>query len=609
MTEYGSPWRKKYEQTLETQTRREKELGDQIKALQQALLQISLAADGLDHQLDSALAELRRQLRKPLSGLPAVSLVSETAERFDSRRGERSELLLQAFETLAVQLLQLELPREVNTAVKAFRKSLKDRIGHLQRYPNILEELAQLQRQALASQRAIKPGFWQRVSEQLPEALTGHPETDRPTHEPAHSRSDDKPEVSADMGLAESVPVERVSDDEKGRVIDSDYDEIRGELGVTGGDHPEAIFERPRHEPAFSRISARITNVLTDLIEFVEPSPCVEQKMVAARRRIDRGLNWFELVPALEDIRDLVMQAYVAAKGDFSRFLESVNHELSDIYQTLADSAETGHQIHQTGVKLEQQLVIEVDTLAESVASAADLDQLKQEVNDRIGAIRDALSHFRQQQTAVGSPAVEQLGELAARVQSMDNQMRHSRVAFEELQRRALQDPLTELPNRPAYNERIHHELQRCQRYGHSLTLAVCDIDQYKWLNDNYGQQAGNKILKLIAGAISKRLRQVDFMARYGIDEFVILMPETGAETALKTLDKIRQALANTPFHFKADPVQVTVSIGIAAFVEEDTAETLFSRADRALNDCKNNGSNQCKLNGFSVVPDTNQSH
>src|SRR5690606_34574310 len=100
---------------------------------------------------------------------------------------------------------------------------------------------------------------------------------------------------------------------------------------------------------------------------------------------------------------------------------------------------------------------------------------------------------------------------------------------------------------------------QRWRRYKHPLTLAICDLDHFKKINDSLGHQAGDRVLKVISRSIAKRLRQVDFFGRYGGEEFVVIMPETNSEQACSVLEKIRIAIAETAFNYKGQPLPITL--------------------------------------------------
>nr|WP_246481141.1 GGDEF domain-containing protein [Motiliproteus sediminis] len=176
----------------------------------------------------------------------------------------------------------------------------------------------------------------------------------------------------------------------------------------------------------------------------------------------------------------------------------------------------------------------------------------------------------------------------------MEEQAQRVQSHLEEQRLRALSDPLTLLPNRAAYDERVQQEYARWARYAGELTMVVCDLDHFKKINDGYGHLAGDKVLRVVAKILTRSIRETDFVARYGGEEFVILMPETDTDRAQQVMDKLRQTVAKSPFNFKGEPVRVTMSFGISCFGPNDSAETVFERADKALYQAKGEGRNRC---------------
>ena len=120
----------------------------------------------------------------------------------------------------------------------------------------------------------------------------------------------------------------------------------------------------------------------------------------------------------------------------------------------------------------------------------------------------------------------------------------------------------------------------------------MLDLDHFKRINDGYGHLAGDKVLKIIAAQLRKRLRPTDFIARFGGEEFVLLIPSTPLATGLQLAEKLRAAIEACPFHFKGEPVTITVSIGLAAFRGGDRSDHVLKRADEALYRAKHNGRN-----------------
>lgn len=152
---------------------------------------------------------------------------------------------------------------------------------------------------------------------------------------------------------------------------------------------------------------------------------------------------------------------------------------------------------------------------------------------------------------------------------------------------------MTGLPNRAAWSERLDLEVARQQRYGGQLLLAVLDVDHFKRINDSFGHLAGDRVLKIIANELRKRLRKTDFIARFGGEEFALLLPETPMDAGLRLLDSLREGIQACPFHFKGARLEVTLSAGLANFAEKDVAEDVFERADQALYRAKGAGRNR----------------
>ena len=239
-----------------------------------------------------------------------------------------------------------------------------------------------------------------------------------------------------------------------------------------------------------------------------------------------------------------------------------------------------------------------VDNITQAL-SENNIDTLKQAVESHVQQLQLALTQYSEQGASNDERDTlrKQLHSLSGKVKAMEKNEKSIRDKLEEETKRAMTDTLTSLPNREAYNDRIHQEIQRWQRYGNPLTIAIIDIDFFKKINDNYGHQIGDKVLKIVAMTVGQLLREVDFMARYGGEEFVVLLPETDADSALILLNRIRENLANKPLKYKEDKISLTVSIGISQFTEKDTTETAFARADEALYKAKESGRNLCIIN------------
>ncbi len=160
----------------------------------------------------------------------------------------------------------------------------------------------------------------------------------------------------------------------------------------------------------------------------------------------------------------------------------------------------------------------------------------------------------------------------------------------------AITDSLTRLRNKRYGLVRLDEAIYFAKRHRTGLALAMCDIDFFKRVNDEYGHQAGDTVLREISRRIEANLRRSDVAVRYGGEEFLVIMPQATAETMAAIGEKMRQAIAAAPVDMGAGqaPVAVTLSVGIAAFhAEKDTAESLIARADAALYNAKRGGRNR----------------
>ena len=178
--------------------------------------------------------------------------------------------------------------------------------------------------------------------------------------------------------------------------------------------------------------------------------------------------------------------------------------------------------------------------------------------------------------------------ELRARVERT-LRLARSQTALREL---AQTDPLTGLANLRAFRARLEDELKRARRYGTPLTCVMADMDQLKPVNDEYGHTTGDRAIAAVASVIASELRETDFGARYGGDEFVLLLPHTTADDGRVLAERICARLRDLTFEANGRPVPLGASFGVACLSEgaPDNAENLVRAADAALYRAKRGG-------------------
>jgi len=174
---------------------------------------------------------------------------------------------------------------------------------------------------------------------------------------------------------------------------------------------------------------------------------------------------------------------------------------------------------------------------------------------------------------------------------------RSLRAVNEENRRLSITDPLTGAFNRRHLMEQLPIEIERSVRYAHALSLLMCDVDHFKRINDTYGHQSGDVVLKRVVETIRGKVRGTDWVARYGGEEFVIVLPETPYTSALKVAESLRVALSQLFIESNGQDLSVTASFGVTgwdtAVPVASTVDAMVARCDASVYESKAAGRNR----------------
>lgn len=179
--------------------------------------------------------------------------------------------------------------------------------------------------------------------------------------------------------------------------------------------------------------------------------------------------------------------------------------------------------------------------------------------------------------------------------------------ANEEIRLLSITDSLTGCFNRGYLNEHFLHEVKRAQRYEHPLSIVLADVDHFKQVNDTYGHQFGDEVLKIFAHCLQKEIRKkIDWMVRYGGEEFLIVLPETNKPGAFSMAERLRRTVAETDVKAGGNELKITASFGGACFIFRDknatdiTLDQFIREADDQLYRSKKEGRNRINVIEFS---------
>ncbi len=219
-----------------------------------------------------------------------------------------------------------------------------------------------------------------------------------------------------------------------------------------------------------------------------------------------------------------------------------------------------------------------------------------------LGSTNGTLVNFRRVQRAVLRPGDKiTLGQTILKYEHRDIADRNF---YDEVYRMVTTDGLTGLLNKVTVMRQLGEELEKAQRYQRRLSVLLVDLDNFKGLNDTFGHLTGDRALQAVSKVMRRNLRRQDRVGRFGGEEFLVLLPETGARGAVVLADRIRCALEETVARSLHLECSITASVGVASFPSKGgNPRTLLEAADAALYRAKGKGKNRTELWRESMVP------
>ncbi|MBS55063.1 MAG: hypothetical protein CMI03_20185 [Oceanospirillaceae bacterium] len=437
-------WRDKYLDLLDQHEKLKTTAEEQHDQMRRGLVVVSLLAEGQSGNVDKSLNELREAIKPGGKGMSRVMDELETAvKRFESSSAAQAEVLLGQLSDAADKLGRCPLPRPLMKRIRQVRKDavkeLETWSGYttqLQSWIQVIGEIATLEGYDAA--RSSK--WWQRWF--------------KPT-EDGGSDADDTAE--------NETPAE---------------DEA---------------------EPGFSHIASEVTETLLNLLGQLVIPERLNYQSEGLKTRLQKGLNWYELVPLLEDATDFLLQCLGNSQTELEQFLQSLDQRLKAIQTLVSEASMSQSERRRARVDLDSMVREQIADIRSVVTGSGDLGELGTSVRDHLTMILQAMEKYQQDEEEREQKLEAKLKLLQERLNEMEAEVKESRLAIEEQKRKATHDPLTGLPNRDAYQGRLEEELVRRHRYGGNLALIVADVDHFKKINDNYGHLAGDRVLTLIA--------------------------------------------------------------------------------------------------------------
>ncbi|MET0280686.1 MAG: GGDEF domain-containing protein [Steroidobacteraceae bacterium] len=349
--------------------------------------------------------------------------------------------------------------------------------------------------------------------------------------------------------------------------------------------------------PLLTPLSAEesMRSVLSRMVDEVRVEPLLKEAAADINRQLRVPLVMEQLPALVERVGGLLvlrMRELDKARRGLELLLSQLIRQLDALNEHIAGTQEEETR-RKSSDTLDLQISGEVRALTVSVDTGLDLSLVRRQVRDRLNSINQHLQNFQAREEERARQSRERTMMMRVRMEEMETEAKSLQARLSDEKRLSLLDTLTQIPNRLAWEQRMVDEAERWKRFRQPTCIAAWDIDEFKLINDRFGHKAGDKVLCVVAETLASGLRGSDFVARYGGEEFVMLLPGTPLVDGVRLVDKLREAIARTGFHFRGAPVSVSISCGITLIQEGDGENEAFDRADKAMYRAKEAGRNR----------------
>ncbi len=594
MTGPEENWKKRYQDSVSTTERKEVSWSKKEGELKRCISRLSFLGESINRDLDSKLEELRNRVRGEDNIVQLVRLIDIIVDKAEKARScENDEPIstigFDAAPYLVQWLESLPFSKSQNRSVSKLTKSFSK--GELS--PQLMSEYQELLATALnqVGGEDKSAGMFSRLlgkggaSVDAPDAASTNDNSEQLTSKeaiPGTSLFLFMLDILSDLdckAVALGDLAKRAETLESEAELQSLTQEVVSLLGTGDDDFVPA------------------DQALIELVERLDISPEMREPAKALKSKLLDGVTKGELPAILDSLISLLGQAQQQAeqeRQEVERFLLKLTEQLLTLDKELVDIGADGGSISTASRSFAKQVQDHVTDVQDTVSSATELSGLKESVTEQLHQLQERLKEHKDREENRISEFEGRIDQLKGRIGEMETYADELSESVEAARAEAFKDALTGLNNRGAFDLKLKQEFVRWSRYDYPMSLIVLDVDLFKGVNDTYGHLAGDKVLQVIGKLMRSATREVDFPSRYGGEEFVILLPETGVQSAYKVAEKIRKMVEDKPFHSGGNQVTVTISAGVATFRKGDSRKDPFARADEALYKAKREGRNRC---------------
>ncbi|TMM42646.1 GGDEF domain-containing protein [Colwellia ponticola] len=529
--------KRKLDNAIESRSSLEDSFTVQSTLLIQFISKLSLISKGIDLELDNRLAQLRTLFTKsaPFTEIEEkVTAITKLLQQHSVTNQQKIAQVHQQFTQSGESLQKIKgLPDNLRRDLRQLLQETKDSKDVLVQYMPLLGQLLSFYQQALTAKQTPKI-----------------------------------------QGLLQTPPAMTKQDK-------SSNDQSTELLTKTASTAGAIIFD--------SNIIEKISVSLNSLPLSKEHT----NDLLVIKRKLIAGQSNDEILHHLVEIFDVIVADFKNEKNSAERFLTSLSATLSTVQGTVKETIAAQQDSELIHKKINHKLHNQLADMNTSVEKALSLNQVKDDINEKLQFIVSTLEQKTKFEQQNHNNLVGKLNNMSTKVQLLEQQSKVFEEKLADQERKSMQDALTKLANRAAFDDYFAKSLVSFHRKVFPLAIVVIDIDDFKKINDTYGHAAGDKTLQVIANSLVKNVSKDAFVSRYGGEEFVLIYSTTEQEALIAELNLLNNYVARLPFKFKNNRVSITLSIGATHIKHDDNIHLAFERADQAMYTAKKQGKNQ----------------
>ena len=341
------------------------------------------------------------------------------------------------------------------------------------------------------------------------------------------------------------------------------------------------------------KIDATLIEKISNTLSALNLSVSHTNELLTIKKKLLNDQSSQQVLEHFLEIFDVIVADLKDEQNSAKSFLTTLSDTLTTVQHAVKETLVTQKSSQLANDKVNEKLQKQLIDMSGTVKKALSLDQVKVDINAKLQIIAGTLEQKSTIEQQTQQQLASKLNDMAEKVEKLEQQSKIFEEKLAEQQRKSMQDALTKLANRAAFDDYFAKAMVRFHHKPYELALVVIDIDDFKKINDTYGHTAGDKTLQVIAKTIVKNVGEEVFVGRYGGEEFVLIYAKTEKSKLIKELDALNKYIARLPFKFKNTKVSITLSIGATHIKADDNIHIAFERSDKAMYQAKSQGKNQ----------------